>query len=118
MNKVVRKAALVTDQLMIKRDGPLTRELLLEPGRFGLGRLPEQLRPDQTTTMVCGFCSTGCGLEIMLKNGEATGLVPTTEYPVNLGMACPKGWEALEPLRGPGRATAPLVKRNGKLVET
>src|SRR5260370_17090105 len=32
-------------------------------------------------------------------------------------MACPKGWEALEPLRGPGRATSPLVRRNGKLVE-
>jgi assimilatory nitrate reductase catalytic subunit len=68
--------------------------------------------------MICGFCSTGCALEIMLKNGEAIGLMPTTQYPVNLGMACPKGWEALEPLRGPGRAKVPLVRRGGKLIET
>ena len=26
---------------------------------------------------------------------------PTPNYPVNLGMACPKGWEALTPLRAP-----------------
>ena len=37
-------------------DGPLTRELLQTPGAFGLGRVPERLLPDHTTTMVCGFC--------------------------------------------------------------
>lgn len=89
---------------------------MLEPSKFGLGRVPRSIAPDLTTTMVCGFCSTGCGLEVMLKDGEAVGLTPTADYPVNLGMACPKGWEALVPLRGPGRATTPLVKRNGKLV--
>ncbi|HWA71658.1 MAG TPA: nitrate reductase [Polyangiaceae bacterium] len=103
--------------LLVRRDGPLTRELLLEPGKFGLGRVPARLAPEQTTTMVCGFCSTGCGLNLLLNKGEAVGLVPTTDYPVNLGMACPKGWEALTPLRGPGRATAPLLRKGGKLVE-
>lgn len=103
--------------LLIRRDGPLTRELLLKPAKFGLGRLPDRLAAEQTTTMVCGFCSTGCGLNLLLKKGEAVGLMPATEYPVNLGMACPKGWEALTPLRGPGRATRPLVKRGGKMVE-
>ena len=103
--------------LLVRRDGPLTRELLLEPGKFGLGRVPARLAPEQTTTMVCGFCSTGCGLNLLLNKAEAVGLVPTTDYPVNLGMACPKGWEALTPLRGPGRATAPLLRKGGKLVE-
>jgi anaerobic selenocysteine-containing dehydrogenase len=118
MKELGRKAARMAGQLLVQRDGPLTRELLQQPARFGLGRLPEKLRPDATTTMICGFCSTGCGLEIMLKNGEAIGLLPTSDYPVNLGMACPKGWEALSPLGGPGRATMPLVRRGGKLVET
>jgi anaerobic selenocysteine-containing dehydrogenase len=103
-------------EALLRKDGPLTRELLLEPGKFGIGRVPKRIAPDLTTTMVCGFCSTGCGLEVLLKNGEAVGLTPTADYPVNTGMACPKGWEALVPLRGPGRATTPLVKRNGKLV--
>ena len=54
-------------------DGKLTRELLLSPGGFGLGHVPHHKKPDQTTTMVCGFCSTGCGLNIHLKSGEAIG---------------------------------------------
>ena len=102
-------------KLLVKRDGPLTRELLLEPGRFGLGLVPERLAPDQTTTMICGFCSTGCSLDIHLKDGKAVSLTPTVDYPVNLGMACPKGWEALAPLAGPGRATTPLIRKNGEL---
>ena len=39
--------------------GPLTSQLVLEPARFGLGRLPKKSAPDATTTVVCGFCSTG-----------------------------------------------------------
>jgi len=38
--------------LWVRRDGPLTRELLLEPGKFGLGRVPNRIAPDQTTSMV------------------------------------------------------------------
>jgi len=104
---------------MHQRDGQLTRELLLEPGGFGLGKVPAKSKPDATTTMTCGFCSTGCGLNIHLKDGEAVSLTPATEYPVNLGMACPKGWEALTVLDSPDRATRPLLKdASGKLVPT
>jgi assimilatory nitrate reductase catalytic subunit len=45
-----------------------------------------------------------------LQNGEATNLTPATEYPVNLGMACPKGWEALSVLDSKERATTPLLR--------
>jgi len=103
-------------QLLVRREGPFTRELLLEPAKFGLGRMPSSLAPDATTTMVCGFCSTGCGLDVLLRDGKAVGLTPAANYPVNLGMACPKGWEALAPLRGANRATTPLIRRSGKLV--
>src|SRR5690606_20086786 len=120
---VVARSLDAAKRLLVRQDGPLTRELLQSPARFGLGRLPSQLHPDVTTTMVCGFCSTGCGLTAHLKhdseskegNYTCAGLSPASQYPVNLGMACPKGWEALTPLRGPGRATAPLLRRNGKL---
>ncbi len=97
--------------------GPLTEELVRTPGRFGLGQVPERLAPDDTTTMVCGFCSTGCGLKVHLKDGQAINLSAETDYPVNLGMACPKGWEALTPLAAPDRATTPLLRdeRTGKL---
>ncbi len=90
-------------------EGPLTSDLVRRPGEFGLGQLPAKLTPDATTTMVCGFCSTGCGLKIHLRDGSAVNLSPDTEYPVNLGMACPKGWEALTPLDAPDRGTTPLI---------
>jgi assimilatory nitrate reductase catalytic subunit len=99
-------------RLLFDRQGALTRDLLRAPGQFGLGQVPKRLAPDRTTTMTCGFCSTGCGLSIHLKDGQAVNLSPATDYPVNLGMACPKGWEALTPLRAKDRASVPLLRRN------
>ena len=99
-------------------DGPLTEELLLSPAKFGLGLVPDRLAPDATTNMVCGFCSTGCSLSVHLKNGEAVNLTPSPDYPVNVGMACPKGWEALAPLKADDRGTTPLLKNKaGNLSE-
>jgi len=97
-------------RLLRQREGALTRELVRKPGGFGLGQVPERLAPDATTSMVCGFCSTGCSLDVHLRGGEAVNLSPTAGYPVNLGMACPKGWEALAPLGAPDRATTPLLR--------
>lgn len=107
-------------QILHSSDGPLTRELLQQPGGFGLGKVPAKFQPDSTTTSVCGFCSTGCGLKIHLKDHEAVNLTPETSYPVNLGMACPKGWEALAALDSPERATVPLLRNESsqKLEET
>ena len=99
-----------TLSLVRVRDGRLTRELLRAPGRFGLGQVPAGKTPHATTGMVCGFCSTGCGLTIHLRDGQAVNLTPTTEHPVNLGMACSKGWEALTVLDADDRATVPLLR--------
>jgi anaerobic selenocysteine-containing dehydrogenase len=97
-------------KLWFDRQGTLTSELLREPGRFGLGQVPRRLAPEQTTTVTCGFCSTGCGLTAHLKDGQAVNLSPASDYPVNLGMACPKGWEALTPLASKDRATSPMLR--------
>jgi anaerobic selenocysteine-containing dehydrogenase len=98
--------------------GPLTRDLVLEPGSFGLGKVPKRLKPASAVTSICGYCATGCQLKIHLdENGEAINLSPQSGYPVNLGMACPKGWQALDPLDAPDRATTPLLRdASGKLA--
>lgn len=96
--------------LLFNRSGALTRGLLRQPGKFGLGQVPQRLSPDRTTTLTCGFCSTGCGLNVHLQQGEAVNLSPASDYPVNLGMACPKGWEALTPLESKDRAKRPLLR--------
>ncbi len=88
----------------------MTRELLREPGRFGLGQVPARMKPAGVAKSICGFCATGCGLKVHLDaDGQAVNLTPDPEYPVNLGMACPKGWEALTPLAAADRGTTPLL---------
>ncbi len=102
------------DELLHARSGPMTADMVLHPADFGLGRVPARLKPAATTNSVCGFCSTGCSLSIHLNaKGEAINLSANRDYPVNLGMACPKGWEALTPLAAPDRATTPLLRDPG-----
>ncbi len=107
------------NKLLRSWTGPLTDKLVRVPGEFGLGQVPASSQPDATVPSVCGFCSTGCSLNIHLKIGEAINLSANNDYPVNLGMACPKGWESLTPLSAPDRATTPLLRdASGKLVPT
>jgi assimilatory nitrate reductase catalytic subunit len=84
-------------KLLRARTGPLTDEL--ERARAAARA------PDRSVRSVCGFCSTGCALE--LGDGR---IKPAPDYPVNRGMACPKGWEALAPLAASDRATRPLLR--------
>ena len=94
-----------------EENGPLTAELIRMPAQFGLGQIPAAAGPPVAVSRsVCGFCSTGCGLLNHLDaEGRALRVTPDPAYPVNLGMACPKGWEALTPLDSPERGTTPLV---------
>ncbi|MGF1450976.1 MAG: molybdopterin oxidoreductase family protein [Opitutales bacterium] len=98
-------------RLLRQHEGPLTDELVRRPADFGLGQIPTRLEPDAVTTGICGFCGTGCSLKLHLKEGEAINLSADRDYPVNLGMACPKGWEALTPLDAEDRATTPLLRQ-------
>ncbi len=104
------------DQLLHARTGAMTRELAHTSS--ALGNVPARLVPAATARSICGYCSTGCSLEIHLDaTGQAINLTPDRSHPVNSGMACPKGWEALTPLAAPDRATSPLLRNRatGKL---
>src|SRR3569833_1378195 len=97
--------------LLRARSGPMTSEMVLHPTEFGLGRVPARLAPVGTARTICGYCSTGCALKVRLNtDGEAINLTAGPDYVVNLGMACPTGWEALTPLVAPDRATTPLLR--------
>jgi assimilatory nitrate reductase catalytic subunit len=110
-NLPAHRRAARDNSLLRQWDGPLTQDLILHPGDFGLGKVPARLKPDLTTRSTCGFCSTGCSLDLHLRGGVAVNLSPTVDYPVNRGMACPKGWEALSCLDAPDRGTAPLIRQ-------
>lgn len=101
-----------------QNDGPLTKDLVQSPGLFGLGKVPDRLKPASTVSSICGYCATGCQLKIHLdEEGNAINLSPQFGYPVNLGMACPKGWHALDPLDAPDRATTPLLRNANGVFE-
>ncbi|HVW20796.1 MAG TPA: molybdopterin oxidoreductase family protein [Opitutaceae bacterium] len=108
------------ERVLRARAGPMSQDMVLHPADFGLGRVPARLRPAATVASVCGFCSTGCSLQVHLDaRGEALNLTADPAYPVNRGMACPKGWESLAPLAASDRATAPLYRdRFGRLSRT
>lgn len=104
--------------LLKQHTGPLTRDLVLEPGAFGLGKIPSRLKPVSTVASICGYCATGCQLKIHLDSeGHAINLSPQSGYPVNLGMACPKGWQALDPLESSDRATTPLLRNESGILK-
>lgn len=90
--------------------GPLTATLERARSEVVSVQVPKAKVPDAVVSSVCGFCSTGCSLKIHLKSGEAVNLSADESYPVNRGMACPKGWEALTPLRASDRGVYPIVK--------
>ena len=82
----------------------------------GLGQVPASAAPDSVVRSICGFCSTGCSLDVHVRDGQAVNITPSPGYPVNTGSACPKGWEALAPLAADDRATTPMLRNaNGDL---
>src|SRR5206468_2422632 len=71
--------------------------------------------PESVSSSICGFCSTGCSLDVHVRGGRPVNVVPTGSYPVNRGSACPKGWEAMAPMTSPDRATRPLLRRGARM---
>ncbi|WP_189053294.1 molybdopterin oxidoreductase family protein [Longimycelium tulufanense] len=63
----------------------------------------------------CPYCALQCGTALRRENGRVT--VRPTDFPVNHGGLCQKGWTAPALLDTPDRLLDPLVRgRNGELV--
>ena len=67
---------------------------------------------------ICPYCSCGCGIYLVVKDGEIIGQEPWKEHPINEGANCPKGKNAYEFLYSEDRLKMPLVRKNGELQET
>ncbi len=65
----------------------------------------------------CPYCGTGCGFNLVVKDGRAAGIEPWQRAPVNEGKLCQKGRYAHEFIHNKDRLVKPLVRKNGKLVE-
>ncbi len=67
---------------------------------------------------ICPYCGVGCGLNLVVKDGKLAGVEPWKRHPVNEGKLCPKGNACYEFVSDRDRLTRPLIKKNGKLVES
>jgi nitrate reductase NapA len=65
----------------------------------------------------CRFCGTGCGLLVGIEDGRAVAVRGDPDSPVNRGLACVKGYHAVQALYGRDRLTRARVRRGGRLVE-
>jgi formate dehydrogenase alpha subunit len=66
---------------------------------------------------ICPYCSCGCGIDLVVKDGKIIGQEPRKEHPVNQGANCPKGKNAYEFLYSADRLKMPLVRKNGTFHE-
>ena len=67
---------------------------------------------------ICPFCGCGCSMYLVTEHDRVVGVEPCPDSPVNKGMLCAKGWNSYEFIHSPERLTAPLVRKNGVLVES
>jgi assimilatory nitrate reductase catalytic subunit len=79
------------------------------------GYVSESRVADKWVKTTCGYCSVGCGMLIGVKDGKAVAARGNPDHPVNRGKLCPKGLSEHHILDAPGRATQPLLRKNGKL---
>lgn len=68
--------------------------------------------PDNWVYSTCGFCGTGCGIEIGVKEGRAVAVRGTADYPVNEGLLCAKAIYQWQFIDAPDRGRQPLLRRD------
>ncbi len=84
----------------------------------------EQIRNISTSKNIkwtkspCRFCGVGCGVLIGTENGKAVAVKGDPNSSVNKGLCCVKGYHQTICMYAKDRLTKPLVKKNGKYVET
>ncbi len=90
-----------------------TGALTDKPSR-GTGRA-YQFRKVTTT---CTYCGVGCQFDMNMKNGKVVKVTSNPKAPVN-GMAlCVKGRYGYDFIQHPDRLKKPLIRKDGKLVES
>lgn len=73
---------------------------------------------DRWVSSACVLCSNGCGLEVAVKDDAIVGVRGRPDDRINRGRLGPKGLFGWQANGAADRLTAPLVRREGRLVPT
>jgi len=68
------------------------------------------------TFTICPYCGTGCMFYLSSDRGRLVGVEPSRNHPISRGGLCVKGWNAFSFVGHPDRLTAPLARKEGRLV--
>lgn len=66
----------------------------------------------------CPFCGCGCQFYLQILDGEICGVIPCKTDEVSEGKLCIKGRNAHRFVQHKDRLKKPLIKQDGKLIET
>jgi predicted molibdopterin-dependent oxidoreductase YjgC len=74
--------------------------------------------PTDVVPSVCPYCAVGCSVNLQVKNGKVIRAVGRDEGPTNDGQLCVRGrFGVVDVVHSLMRLKAPLVRREGRLVE-
>ncbi len=72
---------------------------------------------ERTAYRICPLCEATCGLTLTVEDDAVTRIEGDADDAFSRGYLCPKGATFAELDADPDRLTAPLVRRDGELVE-
>lgn len=70
-------------------------------------------RADEWQKAACPLCPVACGLLVRIQGGRATAAKGDPASPVSGGLACARGYYAVQALYGRDRLVRPLIRRDG-----
>ncbi len=62
------------------------------------------------TYSICPFCGAGCGLYLVIRDGNVVGVERIFDHPVSAGVLCPKGVYSWKIINHPDRLKTPLIR--------
>jgi NADH dehydrogenase/NADH:ubiquinone oxidoreductase subunit G len=71
----------------------------------------------EAVVTTCSYCSCGCEVRVETHDGSLQRVTSNVEARPNRGKLCPKGWLGWDVGDDPERLDAPLLRRDGRLVE-
>jgi len=75
-------------------------------------------KPAREVATVCPYCGTGCGLILGTRGGKIVSARGVPDHTTSQGRLCVKGRFGWSFVNHPERLTTPLVRKDGRLVES
>jgi len=73
---------------------------------------------DKEVETICSYCGVGCSLVAQVRDNAIKRVVPKMGLGLNKGLLCSRGRFGYEYINSDERLKAPLVRKNGQLVES